>query len=128
MQLTVEELLGSIRWTLNQRVAPTIEDSLARRYLQSIDALLGHIERRLRHEPAALIEEIADLRQLLGQAPEEPRATEDLGEQAIRLREQLVKAMPDLRNTLPNALNGYLRRQLAREATFMPTSAEGLAP
>jgi ubiquinone biosynthesis protein UbiJ len=125
VRLTVEELLESVRWTLRERVVPGIDDSLQQSYLRSIDGLLVQALQRLRNEPAALAEEIADLRAVLPQlaansknieseTPELPRVTVE------RLRAELVRLMPGLPDHRQSILREYLSRQLARDERVLP--------
>jgi hypothetical protein len=128
MRLTVEELLRSVRWTLAERIAPSLADPLTQSYLRSVDALLVQIERRIAHEPAALRAEIEDLSRLLERIGAElpavgpPRAAtvHELNVEALRLRGELVRVMPSLRDDAREQVRAYLGRQIAREASFMP--------
>jgi len=140
MWLGIDELIGSVRWTLREKVAPGVEDSLTQSYLRTVDALLSQIARRIEHEPAALAAEVQDLREVLPQvaaASGDARVRREIEaalqksqnaapgfsallQSAQALREALARAMPGLDGSAREAVRGYLARQLKRNATFMP--------
>jgi hypothetical protein len=128
VQLTVEELLRSVRWTLAERIAPSPADPLTTSYLRAVDALLAQVERRLANEPAALLAEIEDLRCVLGRigagqpalAQASVTTVHELNAEALRLRGALVRAMPSLQAVAREEVRAYLGRQIAREASFLP--------
>ena len=138
MWLGLDELIGSVRWTLREKVAPGVEDSLTQSYLRTVDALLAQVATRIENEPAALAEEVQDLRELLppiAGASGDPAVRsaiaraldgEDgpgfaaLNRSALALRAALTAAMPGLDDAGRESVRAYLGRQLKRNQRFMP--------
>ena len=65
MRPTIKEIVDSMSWVLDDRVAPITEDKWASSYLRSIAGLLKHISTRSELEADILFEDLADQRKLL---------------------------------------------------------------
>jgi hypothetical protein len=61
MQPTAQQLVRSIVWSLDERVAPHVEDKWAASTLRSIHCLLEHLAVRVEAEGPLLHEDNADL-------------------------------------------------------------------
>ena len=67
MKPTAREIIESISWALDHRVEPQVEEKWAASSLRSIRCLLQHLAVRVEHEGQMLVEDNADLRDVLGQ-------------------------------------------------------------
>jgi ubiquinone biosynthesis protein UbiJ len=117
MRPTVLELLASVRWTLAERIAPTLSDPLAQSYGRSIMATLAGIEVRLRNEGAVVTEEVADLRELLGRGADlvQPADLEAAAAEVDFLRNELIDVIRSGEGDR-DAIHRYYARQLERDA------------
>jgi len=78
MRPTAAEILDTVIWTFDEQVLPTIGDELAKSLAFSISNLMRHVKLRIELEPAALVEDNADLHRLLGEIDDFARVSADL--------------------------------------------------
>jgi hypothetical protein len=141
MEPGLAELLASIRWSFEEKVAPHVTGELAQSYARSLAVLLGIAEARV-SELVARSEEVNDLRRTLeALVPTLPgalaaevstalAATSDLPvpdpaaitDAATMLRKLLVRCMREAGAGSAAPARAYLARQTRREAALNPAA------
>jgi ABC-type amino acid transport substrate-binding protein len=132
------QIIESIQWELDTRVAPEVQSDWARSSLRSINSLLAHLAARVELEVDLLMADNADIRSLLadlgaGEAltPDEAgwRGFAALVEENEGLRDQVDQVLRTLlADGPPDALakvTSYLDRQLARERPLVDPAFKG---
>ncbi|NKQ57070.1 hypothetical protein HFP15_29790 [Amycolatopsis sp. K13G38] len=149
---TADDVIGAVITTLERDIAPNVtaaDDGYTASLCRTVGQMLRSVRSRLRHEEAALIEDNAELRNLLGtwsvQLPPDARREVDeilagagevptdvavtrLQDEAIRLRRGLVvliEALPDPAHPARAAGRAYLSHQLERERLWQVDAFDG---
>jgi hypothetical protein len=132
MRPSSRELIESIQWELDTRVAPEVESDWARSSLRSVAALLAHLAARVDVEVELLVADNADLRATLEQVdsrlgpdavalpgPARSHAVTELTAENEALRELaevvLRTSLERGRAEVVDELSACLHRQLERE-------------
>src|SRR4051794_29332089 len=135
------QIVNSIRWSFEQAIVPELSDPLTQSYARSIMAALDVLEVRLPIEGQLLLEEAADLREVLRsvrpvlpddvaaaiddalEATADPVAPFDLQgatARADRLRSAAAAVIASQPHDDGGVLRAYLGRQLERERRLQP--------
>ncbi|HWD05875.1 MAG TPA: hypothetical protein VG674_25850 [Amycolatopsis sp.] len=149
---TAEDVIGAVISTLERDIAPNVtadDDGYTASLCRTVGQLLRSVRSRLRLEEAALAEDNAELRALLGEwAPALPsgarqqveqsldpaadrsadRTVTRLQEEAKRLRQALVvliEAIPEREHPARAAGRAYLANQLLRERPWQVDAFDG---
>ncbi|MDI9953291.1 hypothetical protein [Rhodococcus sp. IEGM 1305] len=144
----VDEALRAIIHTVEDEIAPHVEDDLAQSRCRTVAQMLRSVQVRVREETQALAADNTDLRELFAEwsgtlpadvapqvaaaladpAPAVYPSLTDLQADAVRLREALVhviEAVPDSGDPIRKTARNYLRRQLGREKAWMQDAFTG---
>jgi hypothetical protein len=144
----VDEALDAIIQTVEEEIAPHVQDDLASSLCRTVAQMLRSVRVRITHEPAALSVDNAALRDLLATwAPELPAGAAtaanmaaaqapppmyasmpDLAADALRLRAALVvaiEAVPETDHAFRKAARAYLTQQLSHEKVWLQDAFTG---
>jgi hypothetical protein len=143
-----DEALTTIIDAVERHIAPQVQDDYAASLCRTVAQMLRSVQVRIKEEPAALVADNAELRELLTAAgrevspdvgdqiwpvlaahPHRPGAgLDDLQSDASALRAALVaviEAVPDSGAPVRRATRDYLRRHLDREKVWMSDAFTG---
>ncbi len=102
MRPRADEVMQSIIWTYDEHILPNVQGAFPKSLALTVSNLLRHVALRLEHEAPAMIEDIAELREVLGDIHRYTAALPAVPESLQRLQAELDAARQ------PAPVTGYV--------------------